>query len=315
MRAAILFAALAALAWPAAAAGFDLPEGARRVGGDATDAGSHMVPAGPHAPGGTPRIAVEGSVARGAWRIDGTDLTTLQLIAPLRGQLAAAGYEILLDCAASACGGFDFRAATMQLRPPAMFVDVFDYRFVSARRGAPGADPDYVTLLASRVGADGYIEVIRVGPAALPVAAAAPEPAPAAPAAEAAEAPPSLAAQLEEVGRAVLWDLEFEPGSTRLGEGPFESLDALGAFLAANPRRRLLLVGHTDSTGGLEGNVAVSRGRAAAVRERLAGRHGVPAGQMESNGVGYMAPAASNATKAGREANRRVEAVLLGEEG
>ena len=312
MRAAILFAALAALAWPAAAAGLDLPEGARRVGGDATDAGSHMVPAGPHAPGGTPRIAVEGSVARDAWRIDGTDLTTLQLIAPLRGQLAAAGYEILLDCAASACGGFDFRAATMQLRPPAMFVDVFDYRFVSARRGAPGADPDYVTLLASRVGADGYIEVIRVGPAALP-APAPPEEAP--PEAPAPEAPPSLAAQLEEVGRAVLWDLEFEPGSTRLGEGPFESLDALGAFLAANPGRRLLLVGHTDSTGGLEGNVAVSRERAAAVRERLAGRHGVPAAQMESNGVGYMAPAASNATEAGREANRRVEAVLLGEEG
>lgn len=312
MRAAILFAALAALAWPAAAAGLDLPEGARRVGGDATDAGSHMVPAGPHAPGGTPRIAVEGSVARDAWRIDGTDLTTLQLIAPLRGQLAAAGYEILLDCAASACGGFDFRAATMQLRPPAMFVDVFDYRFVSARLGAPGADPDYVTLLASRVGADGYIEVIRVGPAALP-APAPPEEAP--PEAPAPEAPPSLAAQLEEVGRAVLWDLEFEPGSTRLGEGPFESLDALGAFLAANPGRRLLLVGHTDSTGGLEGNVAVSRERAAAVRERLAGRHGVPAAQMESNGVGYMAPAASNATEAGREANRRVEAVLLGEEG
>ena len=312
MRAAILFAALAALAWPAAAAGLDLPEGARRVGGDATDAGSHMVPAGPHAPGGAPRIAVEGSVARDAWRIDGTDLTTLQLIAPLRGQLAAAGYEILLDCAARACGGFDFRAATMQLRPPAMFVDVFDYRFVSARRGAPGADPDYVTLLASRVGADGYVEVIRVGPAALP-APAPPEEAP--PEAPAPEAPPSLAAQLEEVGRAVLWDLEFEPGSTRLGEGPFESLDALGAFLAANPGRRLLLVGHTDSTGGLESNVAVSRERAAAVRERLAGRHGVPAAQMESNGVGYMAPAASNATEAGREANRRVEAVLLGEEG
>lgn len=313
MRAAILLAAVAALAWPAAAAQLELPQGARRVGGDATAAGSHMVPAGPHAPGGVPRIAVEGSVARDAWRVDGTDLTTLQLIAPLREQLAAAGYEILLDCAARACGGFDFRAATMQLRPPEMFVDVFDYRFVSARRGAPGADPDYATLLASRAGADGYIEVIRIGPAALPAAAAAaPEAAPEAPAPEPA---PSLAGQLARLGRAVLWDLEFEPGSARLGEGPFESLDALGAFLAANPGRRVLLVGHTDSTGGLEGNVAVSRERAAAVRERLAGRHGVPAAQMESNGVGYMAPAASNATEAGREANRRVEAVLLGDGG
>ena len=314
MRAAIILAAAAALAWPAAAAALDLPEGARRVGGDATDAGSHMVPAGPHAPGGVPRIAVEGSVARDAWRIDGTDLTALQLIAPLREQLAAAGYEILLDCAAGACGGFDFRAATMQLRPPAMFVDVFDYRFVSARRGALGAPPDYVTLLASRVGSNGYIEVIRVGPAALPAAAAAPEPG-AAPEAPAPAAAPSLAEQLAQVGRAVLWDLEFEPGSTRLGEGPFESLDALGAFLAANPDRRVLLVGHTDSTGSLKGNVAVSRERAAAVRARLAGRHGVPEEQMDSDGVGYMAPAASNATEAGREANRRVEAVLLVQEG
>ena len=38
---------------------------------------------------------------------------------------------------------------------------------------------------------------------------------------------------------------------------------------------------------------------------------GVPGARISSDGVGYLAPVASNLTDAGREANRRVEAMLL----
>ena len=70
-------------------------------------------------------------------------------------------------------------------------------------------------------------------------------------------------------------------------------------------------MGHTDTVGGLEANVALSRRRAASVRDRLIERHGVPAEQLEAHGTGYLAPVAPNTTAEGREANRRVEAVLL----
>ena len=74
---------------------------------------------------------------------------------------------------------------------------------------------------------------------------------------------------------------------------------------------RIALVGHTDATGSLEANVAVSRARAVSVRERLIADYGVDATQMDAEGMGYLAPVASNLTPDGRERNRRVEAVLL----
>lgn len=87
-------------------------------------------------------------------------------------------------------------------------------------------------------------------------------------------------------------------------------LDALVAYLAANPDRQILLVGHTDAVGSLAGNRALSQRRAAAVAEYLRGA-GADAAQIASEGAGYLAPIASNLTEAGRRANRRVEAVLL----
>jgi OOP family OmpA-OmpF porin len=39
--------------------------------------------------------------------------------------------------------------------------------------------------------------------------------------------------------------------------------------------------------------------------------HGVDGTRLEAHGVGFLAPVAPNTTPGGREANRRVEAVLL----
>ena len=48
--------------------------------------------------------------------------------------------------------------------------------------------------------------------------------------------------------------------------------------------------------------------------QRLASAHGIPAAQMEAEGMGYLSPVVSNLTDKGREANRRVEVVLLSTE-
>ncbi|MBC7180553.1 MAG: OmpA family protein, partial [Roseovarius sp.] len=88
-------------------------------------------------------------------------------------------------------------------------------------------------------------------------------------------------------------------------------LVALAAFLRAAPATRVALVGHTDSTGGLEPNSALSRARAEAVLTRLIEQHGVAPAQVEAHGIGYLAPIAPNTSPEGRERNRRVEVVLL----
>ena len=47
------------------------------------------------------------------------------------------------------------------------------------------------------------------------------------------------------------------------------------------------------------------------MRQRLIDRYQIDPARLEGEGMGYLAPVGSNLTPEGREANRRVEAVLL----
>lgn len=295
----------AALCAPAAAAELALPANAVPLAERETPLGVYRLPVGPEADGLVPERRFEGRILRRTWRL-GTSATVLQVLAPLRAQLEAAGYELLLDCAAEECGGFGFRFATEVVPAPDMMVDIFDYHFLSAAKGEAA-----VSLLASRSGGSVYLQVIEAAPAgaeaALPVVQAPPGPD------AAAESGAGLEARLMQQGRAVLRDLRFASGTVTLSEGAYDSLAALARVLEANPGARILLVGHTDTVGALEANRALSQERAAAVRDRLVEAHGADAARIEIAGAGYMAPVASNRTPEGRRLNRRVEAVLIPE--
>lgn len=306
-------AALAAMAAGMLAAGgpagaapdFDLPAGAQPLFSREMALDSYDLPTGNFAAGGVPSDALEGRVIRRSWRMPSSAMTTLQLLAPLRRTLEAAGFEIVHSCADRDCGGFDFRFATEVIPPPDMHVDLSNYRFLAARHPGSG---EAVSLLVSRNGATLYLQVVEVHPAG----SAAPPPAGPEPQA-ATEGQPQgdLAARLLAQGHAVLEDLEFDTGAETLGPRGYDSLAALAGLLAARDDLRLVLVGHTDSVGDLDDNLELSRDRAEAVRERLIARHGVDPARIEARGVAFLAPAASNLTQAGRDANRRVEAVIL----
>lgn len=302
-------AALALLlaAAPALAATLELPVPAEPALRETEALGSHRLATGPWAEGALPARTLEGAVTREVLRADALNLPTLGLLAPLRDQLRAQGYDILLDCEAEACGGFDFRAAIEVLPPPAMFLDLADFRYLSAARGAEG-----LSLLVSRSAETGFVQIVTVTPPGSaspePTSAALPPPDPAVP--EPA-APVDLATRIEAEGRVVLEGLAFATGSAELAPGGEAALSALAGYLRANPARRVAIVGHTDALGPLEANVTVSRARAVAVADRLARAHGVPPAQLEAHGMGWLAPIATNLTPEGREANRRVEAVLL----
>lgn len=290
-----------------------LPAEAELTREEQSAADTYLMPTGAYADGGIPSLKVEGLVTRQAWRVEGDGLTTLKLLAPLRDQMTDAGYDILFDCADTECGGFDFRFNTSVLPAPDMFVNLFDFRFLSARK-AEGPGAEYISCLVSVTGQTGYVQLVTVGGGEAPkveigavdsvTPATPPQPA------ETAKLVEHLLAQ----GHVILPDLEFDSGSSSLAEGPYDSLAALAGFLNADASRRVALVGHTDTVGGLDANVALSRRRAASVLERLVSRYNVPRAQMESNGMGYLSPVAPNTSEEGREANRRVEAVLLNTE-
>lgn len=300
------------MAGPARALNLTLPGEAELTREVISPADTYFLPVGPFADGNIEVLEVEGHVTQQAWRIDGEDLTTLRLLGPLREQLSEKGYDILFDCAGQECGGFDFRFNTDVLPAPDMFVDLFDFRFLSARK-RNGEGAEYVTCLVSLSGGAGYVQLVAVDTATPPRignGAEAQEP----PAEVEAGRQAALVDRLLTQGHVILPDLVFDSGSAALADGPYTSLTALAAFLKDDETRRIALVGHTDSVGGLKPNVELSRNRAAAVLERLAERYGVPRAQMESNGMGYLSPVAPNTSPEGREANRRVEAVLLNSE-
>jgi outer membrane protein OmpA-like peptidoglycan-associated protein len=304
------------LCWVAGAAGaldLRLPSNAVLMREVVTEVGHLDLPTGATVEGWLPSEPREGQVTEQAWRIEAAQLTTLQILAPLREQLVADGWDVLFDCATEACGGFDFRRAVAVMPPPEMFVNLGDFRWLSAAKG-----DEAVGLMVSRSEAAGFVQVTRVGPPQGAGSLAVVEgPAlqgarPDAP--EMSGAPEGLGAALETMGRVVLDDLAFETGSAQLAAGEFASLAALAGYLADNPGRRIALVGHTDAEGSLEANIALSKRRAGSVLERLVTDYGVARQQVTAEGMGYLAPLASNLTAEGREANRRVEAILLSTE-
>lgn len=100
--------------------------------------------------------------------------------------------------------------------------------------------------------------------------------------------------------------IEFAPSSAQLLPAGQAILDEMAATLLKLPGRRIEVIGHTDSSGSRESNIALSLARADAVKAYLAAK-GVPAAGITVSGVGPDRPVASNATDTGRARNRRIE--------
>jgi len=92
-----------------------------------------------------------------------------------------------------------------------------------------------------------------------------------------------------------------------------ENLSKLAKILKKYPDTNILIEGHTDATGSEEHNLELSRARAQAVANYLAGL-GVDATRFTIMGYGESQPIASNETPEGRQANRRVEIAIMANE-
>ena len=297
------------LATPAAAVELALPATAKLTADAVQGPTSQRLAIGPYANGEVMSIWAEGAIRQEAWQSPASGRTTLQLIEPLRAQLEDQGFEILFQCRDVDCGGFDFRYAQEILPEPEMHIDLGDFRFLSAQR-MTDTQPEYVALIASRNRAQDYLHVTRIGteaPELTEVSASTKN--------DAFEGTlevdeGAIADVLEARGVAVLEDLDFSVGSSNLTDGQFPSIEALANYLLSKPNVTVALVGHTDAVGSMEANFRLSKARAAAVRSVLVSEFGIAQERIDAQGVGYLAPLASNLSEDGRMLNRRVEVVL-----
>jgi outer membrane protein OmpA-like peptidoglycan-associated protein len=109
----------------------------------------------------------------------------------------------------------------------------------------------------------------------------------------------------------VLSEVLFAHNSSRLEPASFFQLDSLAEYLTSSPTLSVKINGHTDNTGREPRNLKLSRDRAQAVAEYLIQRN-IDMRRISFEGFGSSRPIADNTTEGGRQKNRRVEILLIG---
>ena len=104
-------------------------------------------------------------------------------------------------------------------------------------------------------------------------------------------------------------NVTFDTASSNIRSNFFPVLDSVVEVLNEFNKTSIKISGHTDSVGNAEYNQTLSEQRANSVENYLVNRK-VASGRVHAVGFGERQPIASNATVAGKQANRRVELEL-----
>jgi outer membrane protein OmpA-like peptidoglycan-associated protein len=122
------------------------------------------------------------------------------------------------------------------------------------------------------------------------------------------------AKQTERGFELTLSDVLFDFDKASLKPGSSRSLASVARFLTENPNRMITIEGYTDNRGSDAYNRDLSQKRADAVRDFLV-QNGISADRISARGLGEDYPVASNDTEAGRQQNRRVQIIIMNEDG
>ncbi len=124
-------------------------------------------------------------------------------------------------------------------------------------------------------------------------------------------------AKVERVGEGILVTFDsgilFDVGKTDLKPAAKANIEQLTEVLKKYEDTDVVIVGHTDSSGGETLNKQLSEQRAQAVAD-YAASHGIDAKRIKIVGEGETAPVADNESDMGRAANRRVEVAIFANE-
>jgi outer membrane protein OmpA-like peptidoglycan-associated protein len=106
--------------------------------------------------------------------------------------------------------------------------------------------------------------------------------------------------------------IQFKTASATLQPASNKILKQVASKLKSVRSISIEIQGHTDDVGSAATNIKLSQKRADAIRAFLI-KAGVPQVRLRAKGFGPTRPRATNTTAAGREQNRRVDFLILGE--
>lgn len=181
-----------------------------------------------------------------------------------------------------------------------------DFRHLVFRDGETLSNYEYTVGIAYQFGG--------VKPAPAPVAApvAQPEPAP-----EAAPVPETLLEPIpvaeptpERMKYCVSLNIEYDIDKADIRPEYHDEVAKVGDFMKKFPTTTAVIEGYTDETGSAEHNLQLSQRRAESVVKYLVEKFGIEPTRLSAVGYGKTKPIADNSTDAGRQKNRRINAVI-----
>ncbi|MCL2145223.1 MAG: OmpA family protein [Endomicrobia bacterium] len=129
--------------------------------------------------------------------------------------------------------------------------------------------------------------------------------------------PPKEEVEVKQEERGLVINLSskvlFDVAKSDLKSEAEKALNEVAAILRVYSKNKVLIEGHTDSSGNKQKNMQLSLDRAQSVFDFFANT-GIDKERMQVFGFGSDRPVADNATEKGKEQNRRVEIVILKEE-
>lgn len=211
--------------------------------------------------------------------------STLEVFRNYEGGLKKAGFAPLFTCQGGQCGD------QIGLKGLGYLPDGEDARYLAARLARPAGDV-YIGLHVGPVGT--RFVVVEVKPMETGLVKISAD---------------ALNKDLNGVGHIAVYELLFDTAKADLKPESNGALKEIAALLARNPALKLHVVGHTDNVGARAQNLDLSKRRAQAVVTALTTTYKVAVARLLADGVGPLAPVASNDDEAGRARNRRVELV------
>ncbi len=112
-------------------------------------------------------------------------------------------------------------------------------------------------------------------------------------------------------GKLVTYGIYFASGSDVVQPESAPVLRQIAAYMEKNATVKVQILGHTDNQGTTDGNLDLSKRRAAAVAKVLSEQFKIAADRFKTDGMGDTKSVASNDKPEGRAMNRRVEFTKL----
>ena len=213
------------------------------------------------------------------------DRSQLEIFRNYESALKTAGFEVLFTCTGPACG------AQINHPPLGYIPSGAEGRYLAAKLARPEGDV-YVAMHVQPL--DTRFVVVETKPMATGLVKISAD---------------ALAKDINSTGHVAVYEILFDTGRADVKPESGAALAEIARMLDQSPTLTLHVVGHTDNVGALAQNLDLSRRRAAAVVAALTATHKVAPARLRADGVGPLAPVASNDNDAGRAKNRRVELV------